>query len=118
MMYHFKYRATCPFHGMYGIYFRRCTLPALLKQTDLDHAQELYAVMCANRDAAVTTSLPETFCEDVKEMVCHFIDSPFEAKEVGFYLKSLSGVTKRELRIVRGYARWTLKCYSYEINAN
>ena len=110
----FNYRVFCPFHGMYGIYFRRFTLPPLLKQNDLDHAQELYSVMCANRDAAVATSLPGTFCDDLKELVCDYIDSPFEAKEVGFYLKSLSSFTVRELRRVREYARWTLNCYEMQ----
>ena len=116
----FNYRIFCPFHGMYGIYFRRFTLPPLLKQElysdDLDHAQELYSVMCANRDAAVATSLPGTFCDDLKELVCDYIDSPFEAKEVGFYLKSLSTFTVRELRRVREYARWTLNCYEMQNN--
>ena len=114
----FNYRVFCPFHGMYGICFRRFTLPPLLKQElysdDLDHAQELYSVMCANRDAAVATSLPGTFCDDLKELVCDYIDSPFEAKEVGFYLKSLSSFTVRELRRVREYARWTLNCYEMQ----
>ena len=90
------------------------SLPPLLKQNYLDDAQELYSVMCANRDAAVATSLPGTFCDDLKELVCDYIDSPFEAKEVGFYLISLSSFTIQELRTVRKYARWTLNCYEMQ----